>query len=84
MQIIVWLKYIATEINVMQVCNILRYCTLTKIDAVKETLNTKNTLALTFIRKNKRRSTMRQCLRQKTFVARHYHYVVRRKILAIR
>ena len=61
------------------------------LHAVKETLHTKNTLTLTFIRKNKRRSTMRQCLRQKTFVARHTmivarqnHYVTRRKILAIR
>ena len=41
------------------------------LHADKETLNTKNTLTLTFIRKNKRRSTMRQCLRQKTFVVRH-------------
>ena len=53
------------------------------LHAVKETLNTKNTLTLTFIRKNKRRSTMQQCLRKKTFVARQNHYVVRRKILAI-
>ena len=59
--------------------------------SVKETHNTKNTLTLTFIRKNKCRSTMRQCLRQKTFVARHMtiverqnHYIVRRKILSIR
>ena len=35
------------------------------LHADKETLNTKNTLTLTFIRKIKRRSTMRQCLRQK-------------------
>ena len=32
------------------------------LHAVKEILNTKNTLTLTFISKNKRRSTMRQCL----------------------
>ena len=54
------------------------------LHAVKETHNTKNILTLTFIRKNKCRSTMRQCLRQKTFVARHMtivarqnHYIVR-------
>ena len=39
------------------------------LHAVKETHNTKNTLTLTFIRKSKCHSTMRQCLRQKTFVA---------------
>ena len=61
------------------------------LHAVKETHNTKNTLTSTFIRKNKYRSTMRQFLGQKTFVARHMtivarqnHYVVQRKILAIR
>ena len=37
------------------------------LHAVKETHNTKNTLTLTFIRKTKPRSTMRQ----KLFVARH-------------
>ena len=41
------------------------------LHAAKATHNTKNTLTLTFIPKNKRCSTMRQCLRQKTFVARH-------------
>ena len=59
-------------------------CTLTILQAVEETHSTKNTLTLTFIRKNKRCNTMRQCLRQKTFVALQNHYVVRRKILAIR
>ena len=54
------------------------------LHAVKETHNAKNTFTLTFMRKNKCRSTMRQCLRQKTFVARQNHYIVRRKILAIR
>ena len=41
------------------------------LHAVKETHNTKNILTLTFICKSKCRSTMRQCLRQKTFVVRH-------------
>ena len=60
------------------------------LHAVKETHNTKNTLTLTFIRKNKCRSTIRQCLREKIFVTRHMtivarqnHYIVRRKILAM-
>ena len=60
------------------------------LHAVKETLDTKNTLTLNFIHKNKHCSTMQQCLRQKTFVAQHTmivvrqnHYVVRGKILVI-
>ena len=77
------------------------YCHINQCDAsgqyfailhtVNETHNTKNTLTLTFIRKNKCRSTMQQCLRQKTFVGRHMtivaqqnHYKVRQKISAIR
>ena len=35
------------------------------LHAVKEIRNTKNTLTLVFILKNKRRSTMRHCLQQK-------------------
>ena len=45
------------------------------LHAVKKIHNTKNTLTLVFILKNKRRSTMRHCLQQKTFVARQNHYV---------
>ena len=41
------------------------------LHAVRETYNIKDTFTLTFIRKNKRRSTMRQSLRQKSFVARN-------------
>ena len=41
------------------------------LHAVKEIHNTKNTLTLVFILNNKRRNTMRHCLQQKTFVARH-------------
>ena len=41
------------------------------LHAVKEIRNTKNTLTLVFILKNERRSTMRHCLQQKTFVVRH-------------
>ena len=59
--------------------------------AVNETHNIKNTFTLAFICKNRCHSTMRQCLRQESFVARHMkivapqgHYVVQRKILAIR
>ena len=47
------------------------------LHAVKEIRNTKNTLTLVFILKNKRRSTMRHCLQQKTFVARHLTIVAR-------
>ena len=57
----------------------------------REIYKTENTLTLTFIGKNKRRCTIRQCLRQNTFVAPHMtivarqsHYIVRRKIFAIR
>ena len=39
------------------------------LHAVKEIHNTKNTLTLVFILKNKCRSTMRHCLQQETFVA---------------
>ena len=50
----------------MQVCNILRYCTLTNIARCQGNHNTKNTLTLVFILKNKRRSNMPHCLLQKT------------------
>ena len=50
-----------------------KYCTLSR-----KPITQKNTLTLTFLRKNKCRSTMRQCLRRKTFVARQNHYIVRR------
>ena len=63
------------------------YCHINQLDAsvqyfailhaVKEIHNTKNTLTLVFIFKNKRRSTMRHCLEQKTFVARHMTIVAR-------
>ena len=39
------------------------------LHSVTESHNTKNTFTLTFTRKNKRRSTMRQGSRQKIFVA---------------
>ena len=61
------------------------------LESVRETHNIKITFTLTFILKNKRRSTMRQSLRQNTFVVRHIpivarqnHCIVRQKNLAIR
>ena len=47
------------------------------LHAVKDIHNNKNTLTLFFIVKNKHRSTMRHCLQQKTFVARHMTIVAR-------
>ena len=47
------------------------------LHAVKEIHNAKNTLTLVFILKNKRRSTMRHCLQQQKFVARHMTIVAR-------
>ena len=49
-----------------------KYCTLSR-----KSVTLKNTLTLVFILKNKRRSTMRHCLQQKTFVERHMTIVAR-------
>ena len=69
----------------MQVCNICDTARQQILHDFREICKTENTLTLTFIGKNNRRSTIRQCLRQNTFVARQSHYyIVRRKIFAIR
>ena len=51
--IIVCLKYTAIYINVMEVYDILRYCTLTNIALGQGAYKTKNTSVLTFIRNEK-------------------------------
>ena len=45
-----WLKYIAIKVNMMQVSNIFAI-----FYTVRETYNTENAYALTYIRKNRRR-----------------------------
>ena len=63
-----------------------KYCTISE-----KPIKLKMRSLLTFIPKNKRRSMMRQILRQKNFVARYMpmvarqnHCVVRQKLLTIR
>ena len=68
----------------MQMCAI--FCNIARLQilyAARETQETENTFTVTYVRKNKRCSTMRQSWRQKTFVARHMPIVFRQNRRAV-